>query len=538
MSQKPPTLKKELKKVLSKEIANVTKESRRGKKSQRPAKIEVVERKPTTRPTKSKPRPASKLPITRSESAGERQIVQRIIKDWTMPKDFSNSDDCPVRFSSEYTDNPTAVATPWERHVPVYGVTTAPDNSMAAGETYTVLFRDPLRNLVFYDGNPTNTNWRYDAWFYPNSSKDGVVEVIGNSYAIADGILDWTSLPVAYAKAYQPYAPHGPKLYCGAVEGSFDRFLWMNKGDSMTVLFTCPGGNANPVNCSARLSYFDGEAPLPLTEQTANFGTNVNNSLPVFFGPVSLSGYYGLQVKSSTTGVCPDIATAMNISGNGPVHCHRALPGFEGLMPDIESIRIKSLTMLWTNTAAALVQNGRVSGLQTPASKYWFDYVYKGIGSINSLDGSVTLQAATGLYGFVKPVQVTDMDLITDWKCASNTADVVYTGFPIISRSPMLVFIAASSADPTQLMSQFTTVTSIEFQTNNVFFELEIPSIDPSLFSRSLNSIKGIRQFHENPLHIAEIWNRIKSTAAQIVNGVIEYGPGAIKTAQTLATLF
>jgi hypothetical protein len=464
----------------------------------------------------------------------------------------------PFRLYSGYNDVPTGAACPFEQEPIVYGTEV---------ETFAFAFRSALRNAV--RGIPLTVEDYTMYWGRDRVKTDrgaGWTNVCPRALFHADPNIN--SFTPTTPGAPTSASPHGDYLFAGRLKES-DQFrgFWVNTGDGLAVYATTPIADT----LSVRLMRLEGQE---WTQVGKPINMDATTAVAVFppYAPVSLSGlgdYLAIQVQNITPGAATgaDTVVQMGIYGgvgtfvlNPPaaptstvnVACdsdfccgHRTIKDLTNRFKIVDNIKVFGCSILYTNTSAFTSNQGQVAMAQIPGTNAWTDnYQYQTIASMNSL--KCKYQPVTnGSYCFLKPGEVGEFNYLSEFVVSSDNSSSRISNasgpdgfedgaFEIYTRSDYLATVV--SQDPvTQRSGIITIANTLQFSTNDNWTEVKLPTYDSAMIEPAMRSLRGISQFHENEFHISDVFNWLKDAAATVVNGVLEYGPIALKGAAMVA---
>lgn len=180
-----------------------------------------------------------------------------------------------------------------------------------------------------------------------------------------------------------------------------------------------------------------------------------------------------------------------------------------------EEYRVVSMSALLTYEGDTLYNGGNctgriVSGGDTPQTLGWTDYA-----SIASLPDSYEGPLIMGAYGFWVPTDTKDMQFRDCDVTNSNSGDL-----------PSLVF-AGVVKNPANAVLRLRTCMVIEAKTYKPYISTTYSTVAPEMIDAAAVALRGIPRIMENPLHLEDIKNFLKS--------VVEKGRTAYDTAKALA---
>jgi len=383
------------------------------------------------------------------------------------------------------------------------------------------VFRDPVRAYIQYDPNAGGSNYQYTSMFNQQADSFGGVS---SPASFLIGSTNGNRIPYtpSYYSSFSSYSPHGPRLYMGSTGEAPDRFVWMDKGAIM--LFR---------------GFFSGPTNL-ITVYPKTYVMDSINDLPPFtvsstnvtFMAAS-NAYYAFDV-STISGASVSTALASDIEGTTSVFAHHPVPGFEANYMAADNIRINAVSVMYSNQAAPLNSEGSIVGYQCPQGTHWIDYIVAGGSSsfsISNRQGSSRMKLATGMYGFLKPTQPSDFAMLEDYEVSLGL--ILDSSFRLDHQSDFLL-LYQNAAVPEGRDGYITLAYGLEYGTTDVWRVRATPNANEAAYREAMAIVKGLPQWHENPLHWKDIWGGIKSAGRTIANGIIEYGPTAMQMSKML----
>jgi len=466
-----------------------------------------------------------------------------IIASYTLPYDFP-----PVRFSSAYTLDRTGETSPFKRYdVPWSPDATAVskprskrilrDASLPADNMVAFAFRNVLRALIYYDPNVDQEDYSY----YAMGCSTGEDTIPAATWVVANDLAYDTFVPlkVAYYVQQTAYRPHGSRIYCGSDGESERRYVWAEAATVFTLNVSTTAASVNMAICLDRWT------PQGIQECVIITTPTILSTSPVTLSVTTTeAGYYCVSYKlgqlgnrqqqSQTSIFTSTPATPLTFSGvsfgknDGPVWCHLAAPDYAPNDGVEHTCRVHSVSLMYTNQAAELYREGKITMVQLPAGDNWYSYALEP-GVLEGTLDSVTLEAKNGMYGYLKPTQPKDFDMYSYVKVNADQT-VIDTHYPLDEDSGFLA-MSISIANPLGRKGQFTHVMSYEFKTTNTHRESRKADINPEFFTEAITKVRDMPQFAENPLHFRKLmesaWSAVKRAAGMIE----QYGPLAMKAA-------
>jgi len=445
-------------------------------------------------------RPAAKAAAARRETDPTAAAIARAIT--------SPHDSFPLRIHDAYANAPTAIGRPFAIQPiswnPV-GTANPVNNDLPLTDTALFVFRDLLRAYIYYDQNLAQQNYVYIAKF---SNKVGLLQ----TYSPAIGTE--TPLPMVLFTANTTYRPHGTTLYTGRSEGSNVKYVWLEALTAVT--FTM----ALTETVAGYVTYVALQDGLPTAEVKVNFTASTTLTFNV-----ATSAYYAFTMNASTA--VNNIVT-MTIASNGGVFCHNPMPGVNAVLASVQAARIYAASLMLTDEASDLTNQGKVVIYQASQGQEWQDYVsFSTAGSLFSAVASSNTshveRLADGIYGYLKPTSSKDFDMESFIEV--DVGDTVNDAwFNISPKHAFLVAYAQATASGAgDCYATFSY--HVEYETDNVFIDAAPPTANARSLERGMELIAYLPQFSCNPLHLKEIWGAIKQGLKVGLNAYADWNP-------------
>jgi len=317
------------------------------------------------------------------------------------------------------------------------------------------------------------------------------------------------------------------KSIIGRIKNSKKKYFWLDVdgAGASTVTFRVTA-TVNMGGCGIDfMAYrFDAAGEGFITE----VGT-VNNSTPTCTYTPPVSGYYAFSYQWNGTGTPTPNSSfcffTMGISNTGSsVMGHHAIQGFENEYQNIDAIRLGGVSMKYAERASDLNTQGEIIGAQCNGSFLWTNFLRNGFTTATSQRLMKKLPIKNGFYGWIKP---TDIDQLSYEKFPlvkdnTNTCDGCCTYLD--DTAPYIAFYAKVVSDPGKdgyIECNYGT----EFLTNTKWRTYGQARFGPDTFQTVLYMLDQVDQFHENPKHVSEIWEALKSMVKDTADGILEYGP-------------
>lgn len=410
------------------------------------------------------------------------------------------------------------------------------------------LFRDAVGFAILNDSNPGNKSYKYD-WLFSEMG-NSVLLPHGQTTAVQpiSGLLD----PIN-----STFSPHDNILPAAYDEG--DNYLWADSDNLDTGPFTT----------YIIVRYFDVTNTVPIIPAAGTVPVSlVNNqdSEDVYgavitadglnnytFYPLLNPGDYRLQIANDDTAhadICVRVSTCFGpsafVAGLGPnnpppalvpghnVWAHHMAPSVEKSLQKIDAYRIHGGALKVMNAGAALFRNGTFAVAQFGPGQDWaevltlfqcdqslYDY-------LTTVNRNVVKEAETGLYGILKPSQLTDFKWINDIeKNADDTQAAAL--YKISRRAPWIAFCASVQVSDDLGNPQTTTeiFSNFEYQTTDMLTNTDLATVPLATFIEACKLVAHMDQWYDNPKHIMGVFESIAeyggplcNTFADILSGI------------------
>lgn len=445
----------------------------------------------------------------------------------------------PERYPQSLNSKKTAIATPFTVIDTPWTVGPSADptdnDGVGASTMYAFAFRNAMRALVYVDKNPGSQTSFYTAQV--NEEGEGVSSIfhVPGSYTV-DTFFDVIA-PFMNVDPSHPYAPHGNVWYAGGDGDSQRTYYWLD--NASYVLLHANGLQPTTQTISLRaIRWNDGiiEEDLAIVTDTAD-GTGTaeatwNPSDQIAEGTM---GYFAFEVSTSAAQGNFTIDVT-----NADVHmAHRCLPDFERNFSSMLKTRILAVSLRYANTAAAAYRQGECTQYQAPKSIQWYHFI-NNINTMSKKSDSVTDTVINGAYQFLKPTQLSDFEFQADYEL-TDAFQMNMSHYPLAANSDYLALRMDIDPNitgtPTGQKGFFRVDYGIEFITDNIYFDIAHPEVGQPSFDKALHRLQDIPQYHENPMHLSNLWNYFLKGARGLADGVVRYAPAAAKIAQTAVPL-
>jgi len=304
------------------------------------------------------------------------------------------------------------------------------------------------------------------------------------------------------------FHPHGNRLYCGEAEGKTG--VWMDASSQHSGTFTVKienGGTLYPFRLV-------GTSWEPLTSVGTASGSATFTT--------TRAGYFSFEIsmnsKSKVSAILKSKAGSL---------AHLPMNGVTDKLAVLQSIRTTAASIMITCEASALQKAGAVCGYQAPAGNTWYGFATSGnpYSAISQLSGAVCKELKNGMYGFLRPASVLDFSM--DVPIVLDKGSVVKATYSLVPEHEFLI-IAAKTPEVGGYYPggdcYLTACWGVEVRTSDPWFAMIPPQISSTEYSRHLEILKSVPQWHENPLHFSDIVNFLSGAGKK----VLKYGPGIL----------
>lgn len=419
-------------------------------------------------------------------------------------------DSYPVRLHNPFSTAPTAIAKPFAIQAISWNPAGSTDK-LPVTDMIVFAFRDLLRAFIYYDPNYAAASYVYRCYF----SASG--QAPAQNFPLTSGVL--TPLPIVFLSATSTYTPHGPTLYTGRSLGALQKFVWMETNATMQgSLMTSSTGTLTVYR------WVDGQVSAGVqTNYVATTTITVNaSSFPA-------SGYYCFAI---TDPLITQVLISLQTTGGGSVFCHNPMPGIPALLPAVQAARIPAVSLMLTDEASELNNQGKVAIYQASQGLEWTDYVSfnntkSGFSAVASSNGAHVEKLADGIYGYLKPTAEKDFDMVSYTE--SDVSDLIEDAW--FELSPRSAFLVAYAQATSQYAGDLyaTLGYHLEFESDNVALDVAAPTMDVHAVDAGLSLLARIPQFSCNPFHLNDIWGAITKPIGSVLDSYIGLG-GRAKT--------
>jgi hypothetical protein len=373
------------------------------------------------------------------------------------------------------------------------------------------------------------------------------------NWVVADAQADFGFVPVkiTYWQKASTFAPHGSIQYCGSDGETERRYVWLEAGES--VQFICHLA-ADSAFVTVALDLW---TPTGIASGIASFANTITTTPTTIACVAPDAGYYALSYKMApaatpapknlrTVQVTEQVNTVPTIlyidsikhiaATNSPVWCHLPASDYPASQGRMHTPRIHGVSLMYSNTSATNFSGGQISMAQLPSGTDWISYALNPT-SIENAQGSLTLNAKKGMYGFLKQTQPSDSDFLDNVR-VDNDQHVIDTFYSLDEKSAYLgmsIFIS----DIDGRSGYFTHAISFEYATLDKNSGVEEPdkNLSPQVFKDAQAEVKSMVQFHENPTHFMQLLRQAGRLAKKAAEAVVTYGPTVMKAGKFIASV-
>jgi hypothetical protein len=441
----------------------------------------------------------SRVVVKKSIASKSQSIRSSPVKNLAMAMCLPGS--CPnLRIKSDAGESQPTAATNLHRYMAIsQPAVLGTYTSMPTGTTYVGFFRDPLRSTVLFTPNTATKTYAYTAYFH-SSANTNVVTL--SSAGDMSEVLDLDPIYLAESGS-AGFKPHGDYLFCGTYAGKSYVWVDLNATVTFTRSVTTNTTNTDIIN----VLRWEGDdvdvSSLPFS------GTNAT---VVFTNTYAYGGYYHFSYYSTMTTAAP---ASLNISfvlgGTGDVFGHLSVPNAINHLAQFTRARINAGSIMTSPTAALINRGGTITAGSIEGSLLWYNTVTPQFLANLPSTNMAEKDYATGMYAFLKPGGFPELSYYDYVVMAGTTPAAV--GFPLKNNYRYLSFVLQSdvvgSVSPGEefLLSLNW---DIEYQTSDLWLETHLSSSSVFMTMSAIEMMARVGQFHDNPLHFADIIKSIR----------------------------
>jgi hypothetical protein len=418
----------------------------------------------------------------------------------------------PFRVQDGYSAFPTSVHRPFEVLPAVWKTGTGSSLGVPDSQSFAVLTRDARCFLRYMHPNPSSTPYQYN--YVSDSGESLITQIAG----IAIMPAFWT--------ANSAFAPHGGVLWSAKpspdADGAPARMTLFTLNQSLTIN-GLPASTSVTVTLSVMIGNDREEYILAVTTSgvgaaTFPFANFTNRNVPAV--PLTDQFFHASIVVSHAI-----TSGSIYFSGSGPLVAQRTLADFETVVGAFDTMRINSMSLMYTNTAAQLDRNGYVASWQCPRATDFVEYVRAGFDEFANRPEALRDDAKDGWYTWFKPSSA------VDWQFNSvstvqppGSALREYDAYMHPPVSDYLMIFLSVPIDAGRA-GYWTAAACVEARTNSVWQSTDYAPGGPSSLERALMAVRRAPQGRCNPLHVKDLFDWVRRHKQQL-HGTINIGEG------------
>lgn len=254
---------------------------------------------------------------------------------------------------------------------------------------------------------------------------------------------------------------------------------------------------------------------IPVTATTDGSGT------AVFTLPASRAGYMSM----SCTTVIPAGATFILFDQSQYAVRHLAAPNFWANVADIDSIRVNSLALMYSDRTSEFTTQGDIVAYQASGGVGWDEVLKLDPSTTGSNDPYTAITANTrlcfrGKYknGRYLPIKSSaDPREATFIELGDSTAP--WDLKPIIFGDQLnyLIFAFNANLSAGKLVGEWSMMMHVEGESESQWRDSQTPTMHPDILKEARHIVAGLTLDLENPKHLAFLWNVIKKVTQTVL---------------------
>jgi len=379
-----------------------------------------------------------------------------------------------------------------------------------AGSSNVFLFRDPLRCLVYL--LPNVPPFSYSAVFYTGTGT-------GSSKTLGTQSIGYeTALVPIYFTQSTGASPHGATLFCGKNEEQ-SGYVWMDVGATMTAFESVASTSTDVLRVYACTP--DGEVLAASSNfvgtSTATCGFTVSGNQTSNYVD-KCGGYFRFTIVNVGT-TSKTVTLTLSTTVNSDVFCHISPANAVSHLNQLTQARTNGVSLLLSNGAANQYNDGFLEAVNVGPGSLWNSYIGQnnltGFASDSNYFSGVFKK---GLYTYLKPADQEDVEFYPYAAVDALTGAVTSCAFPLFRSRYAVVRLqgnpygTSSPAVYSGLEYLLTQSMIVEFQTNDMWFDADIPPVSTEDVNRARDFLRRVPYFFENPTHLQNIANAIRGT--------------------------
>lgn len=477
--------------------------------SRKPAQRVVVVQPRPRAPRRASRRPALHATTRKGLKAGLPRVRHAVSEMLAMPH-FAPT----VRLSTGYTGVPTAVASPFAIVQNNWSKVTSAGLAVPNGQTYVAVSRSPLQSMVQWNGNPDHQVYDYQGRFTQFSGTTPIG--ITDQYRFAE-IAAPVNLPVQRCDhdAAFSFALHGPSYYPVDIDGR--KAIWIDghPGHAHAHVVLLSGLIREQVRVTANI--WEGNFWRQAAADAVAAAWTDGHELTV---GIDAPGYYSFELDGPSGAYSTDVDVTFDFGGSEGAFAITPLPHWEDMEVALDTVRVSAVSLMLTPNAPKLYIGGQVTGLQLPNNKSWYYPMTSGdpYSTISSDQNSETMPFDNGIYGFLKPTDPHDFELVEP----TVTQGGIVVAYNNPYRPPggwlaVAAMVAEVESSYPGGLAHTTVCYACEFQTVSPWFEVAPPITEVSDFEKGMRVTSRMKQWHANSFHIGDILKFIYSGAKTVL---------------------
>jgi hypothetical protein len=474
--------------------------------------------------------------------------------------------DSKLRWASAYACGMTALCAPFRRIDAVWNNTATAGTALPATDMFAAVFRNAECLSIIYYGKPQFIQYVLYGWYGDGS---GIPERTRKPPA-----TDWTvyienkltkyplNIPYAKLDTNSAAAPHGTLLLGATPDGIQNtdgrRFFWLDKGmDVDADMVSDVDGHFRLsvdrwTNQGIEVNAYDSEIVIgaltshssssssatPKVKSSSNLKLPRDGGSGTFNFTITQGGYYAFVIENLDSAGATILLSNFSFSGTVSCFGHQCAKDFEKNVGSASSIRINAASIMYTNTAPKFFREGKVVGYQVPQGDDWKKWI--DISDTGSAMGAVEKTADKGIYGFLKSTQPEDFKMAV-YTHVDTTGAILDSFRPLNQKSAFLVVnirctVATTVTESTSLAQDgYWTISSVmEYETSDSYRDVAHPTFTEADYKLGAEYAGRLVQWHENPMHIKDLWGAITKGARNVFNGIVQYAPKVAKVVSTI----
>lgn len=484
--------------------------SRTKKASARKSAPRVVVVQPRPRaPRRASRRPTMHATTRKGLKAGLPRVRHAVSEMLAMPH-FAPT----VRLSTGYTGVPTAIASPFAIVQNNWSQVASSGLPVPNGQTFVAVSRSPLQSMVQWNGNAAHQNYGYQGRF---TQFNGTTPIgITDRYTFAE-VATPVSLPIQRCDHDTgfPLALHGPSYYPVDIEGR--KAVWIDGHPAHAFAYVVLHSGITREEIRATAYLWEGNFWRKAVSDAALPAWTDGHELHL---GIAQPGYYSFELDGPSGASSTNVEIAFNFSGSEGAFAITPLPHWEDMEVAVDTVRVSAVSLMLTPNAPKLYTGGQVTGLQLPNNKSWYYPMASGdpYSTISSDQNSETMTFENGIYGFLKPTDPHDFELVEP--------TITYGGIVVAYNNPyrppggwLAVAAMVSEVESSYPggLAHTTVCYACEFQTVSPWFEVAPPTVEVSDFEKAMRVTSRMKQWHANSFHIGDILKFIYSGAKTVL---------------------